>query len=149
MINIYKVKDIKDLKKCSDLRKSVFKDEEAGPDLLYIIDEYDKMESTCNYILEVDVKPISTVRFIKIDEDTIKLQRLVVLKEYRKMGYANMILKYLEEDATNLGYKIIIGDAALKSVGFYKKNGYKELSDVFYEDNRPHIKMEKKLTKGD
>ena len=36
-------------------------------------------------------------------------------------------------------------DSAEKAVGFYKKYGYKIMSDIFYEDNRPHVKMEKKI----
>ena len=55
---------------------------------------------------------------------TVKLQRLVVPKRYRRNGYANIILKYLEKDALKLGYKKIIMDSALSAVGFYEKNNY-------------------------
>ena len=75
-----------------------------------------------NYILKVYDKAVSTVRFVKVDNDTIKLQRLVVLPEYRGNGYANQILKYLEDDAHSLGYKNVIMDSAKKAVGFYEKN---------------------------
>ena len=53
----------------------------------------------------------------------------------------------MEEDAMKLGYKKIIIDSALSAVGFYEKNNYKALSDVFYEDNRPHVKTCKKYRK--
>lgn len=145
-ISIIRVENEDDLKLCANLRKQVFGDEENAPEVLYIIDEYDKLKDTKNYLLKVDNKPVATVRFIKIADNTIKLQRLVVLKEYRKNGYAKKILDYLEKDASALGYKKIIMDSAQKAVGFYEKSNYKVVSEVFYEDNRPHVKMEKELT---
>lgn len=36
-------------------------------------------------------------------------------------------------------------DSAQKAVGFYEKSNYRAVSEVFYEDNRPHVKMEKEL----
>lgn len=145
MISIIRVESDDELNLCANLRKQVFKDEENAPEGLYIIDEYDKKGDTKNYLLKIDDVPVATVRFIKIDETTIKLQRLVVLKEYRRNGYAKKILDYLEKDAYSLGYRKIIMDSAQKAVGFYEKSNYKIVSDVFYEDNRPHVKMEKEL----
>lgn len=144
-IQIINVKNENELAICSKLREEVFGNEEQGPKELYVIDEYDKKDTTKNYLLKVDDKFVATVRFIQIDLYTIKLQRLVVPKQFRKNGYANNILSYLENDARSLGYKKIIMNSAYKAVGFYEKNGYKKVSDVFYEDNRPHLKMEKDL----
>lgn len=144
-IKTIKVQNEKDLVICSNLRKKVFGEEEKAPEALYMIDNYDKKDDTKNYLLKVEDNYVATVRFIKINSSTIKLQRLVVPKQYRKKGYANKIIEYLEKDAYELGYRKIIMDSALKAVGFYEKSGYKKVSDVFYEDNRPHIKMEKQL----
>ena len=109
-MKVIKVKREEELLECSKLRKEVFGDEENAPEALYIIDDYDRLNDTCNYLLKVNDSFVATVRFIKIDDDTIKLQRLVVPKKYRKMGYAREIVKYLEEDASKLGYKKIIMD---------------------------------------
>lgn len=144
-IEIFRAVTNEQLLECSKLRKIVFKDEENGPESLYIIDEYDKDDETHNYLLKSDNVYVATIRFIKIDDETIKVQRLVVPKQYRKNGYANKILMYLEDDAKKLNYKKVIMDSALSAVGFYEKNNYKKVSDVFYEDNRPHVKMEKYL----
>ena len=144
-VDIIKADNNDDLQICSDLRKKVFGDEEQAPEGLYIIDKLDKLDTTRNYLLRVDNIPVATVRFIKIDNTTIKLQRLVVLNEYRRKGYANQILNYLEKDAYGLGYRKIVMDSALKAVPFYEKNGYITDSHVFYEDNRPHVKMHKDL----
>lgn len=144
-IEIIRATNEEDLEICSYLRKMVFGKEENAPEALYIIDELDRNKDTRNYILKVDEVPVASVRFIKIDETTIKLQRLIVLKEYRHHGYARKILEFLETDAASLGYKKIVMDSAQKAVDFYKKYDYKTVSEVFYEDGRPHVKMEKEL----
>ncbi len=144
-LKIIEAKSEYELVICSKLRKEVFGEEEKAPEALYIIDDFDRKSDTHNYLLKVGDSYVATVRFIKVDSTTIKLQRLVVLKQYRKKGYAKKILNYLENDASKLGYSRVIMDSALKAVGFYEKNGYKKVSDIFYEDNRLHIKMEKYL----
>ena len=144
-IEVVKVNNQEELEVCCVLRKEVFGKEEQGPKELYIIDNYDKKDTTRNYLLKVNKVFVATVRFIEIDNETIKLQRLVVLNQYRKKGYAKIILKFLEDDARYLGYKKIVMDSAFKAVGFYEKYGYIKTSKLFYEDNRPHVKMEKNL----
>lgn len=144
-IKIIKVKNNEDLQICSDLRKEVFGNEENAPEELYIVDKFDKLDTTCNYLLKLDSIPVATIRFIKVNDTVVKIQRLVVLSKYRGNGYAKLLLEYLEKDVFNLGYKKIVMDSAEKAVGFYEKYGYKKVSDIFYEDNRPHIKMEKEL----
>ena len=140
-----KVKTKDELEICSKLRKEVFGDEEFAPEQLYIIDELDNNIDTHNYLLKIDDNYVSTIRFIKIDDETIKIQRMVVPKKYRRNGYASIILKFLEEDAKEMGYKKIIMDSAFSAVPFYEKNDYLKKSDVFYEDGRPHVKMEKDI----
>ena len=67
--------------------------------------------------------------------------------QYRKNGYVSMILNYLEKDARSLDYKKVIMDSAYKAEGFYEKDGYIRTSKMFYENGRPHVKMEKELLK--
>ncbi len=61
-ISIKRVENDNDLNICANLRKQVFGDEENAPDNLYIIDEYDKNADTKNYLLNIDNKPVATVR---------------------------------------------------------------------------------------
>lgn len=144
-IKVIMVKTEEELNECCCLRREVFGKEENAPKALYIVDDNDRQETTKNYLLKVGESYVATVRFVEIDKEIVKLQRLVVLKEYRKKGYAKILLNNLENDVKKFGYKKIIMDSALNAVGFYEKCGYVKVSDVFYEDNRPHVKMEKKM----
>ena len=145
MISVKKVENYSELELCSKVRKAVYGDDEGAPAALYIIDELDSVETTVNYLLFEDNNPVSTIRYIKTDDNTVKLQRLATLVECRKKGYGRAILNALEKDIISNGYKKIILDSAEKSVNFYLNNGYRVVSDIFYEDNRPHKKMEKLL----
>lgn len=144
-IDIKKVSSTKELEICSKLRKEVFGIEEKAPETLFIIDDKDMESTISSFILRLEGIPVASCRYIKIDDEVIKLQRMVVLKEYRKKGLAREILKYLEVDAIKSGFKKIIMDSAESAAIFYEKCGYIKKSDVFYEDGRPHIKMEKEL----
>ena len=59
---------------CSDLRKEVFGNEEQAPEGLYIIDQFDKLDTTCNYLLKLDSIPVATIRFIKVDDEVVKIE---------------------------------------------------------------------------
>lgn len=104
-INIRKVSSIDELEICSKLRKEVFGIEEKAPAALFVIDDKDMESSTHCFLLESDGIPVASCRYIKIDDEVIKLQRMIVLKEYRKKGLARKLLKYLEDDAIKCGLK--------------------------------------------
>ena len=70
---VIKAENIEDLKICSKLRKEVFGNEEKAPKELYIIDEYDKKDTTRNYLLKIDNTYVATVRFVEVDKNIIKL----------------------------------------------------------------------------
>ena len=55
-IEVIKVSTYEELEECSKLRKEVFGDEENAPEALYIIDDYDKKDDTCNYLLKLMMK---------------------------------------------------------------------------------------------
>ena len=144
-LRIIKVETSKDLDFCVSVRKQVFYDEENAPESLYIADENDKDKNTLNILGFINDVPVATARFIKINDNTCKIQRMSVISKYRNKGYAKELLFFLEGCIKEYGYKIIELDSSLKAVGFYEKYGYKRISDIFYEDNRPHIKLKKEL----
>ena len=133
------------LAQCADVRRSVFGDEEHGPEALCVIDEHDTEDTTGVYLYLEDGEPAGTARYIRLDERTAKLQRVAVLPGMRSRGIGEALLKRMEEDIRRKGFCRIVMDAAQKSVGFYSRYGYRAASGVFYEDGRPHVAMEKEL----
>ena len=142
-LEIIKVKTQEDLDYCARIRKQVFYDDENAPETLYIIDEKDRDKNTLNLLGFANNIPVATARLIKINDTICKIQRMSVLNKYRDKGYAKELLFFLENCAKEYKFKIIELDSSLKAVGFYEKYGYTRISDIFYEDNRPHIKLKK------
>lgn len=145
MCNIIKAISEKDLIECSNIRRSVFGDEENAAESLYVIDTVDRLPETKNFLLKHDNRIIGTARYTKYNEYTAKLQRMAVLKEYRGSGFARRLLNAMENELINEGYTDITLDSARSAKVFYEKNGYEVISPVFYEDDRPHVKMQKSL----
>lgn len=77
-----------------------------------------------------------------VSYNEISIGRVLVAKEYRKKGIArDMILKAIDYIHNNLNEKSIRISAQSYLVDFYKSIGFKEVSDIYYEDDIPHVEM--------
>jgi len=77
-----------------------------------------------------------------ISYNEISIGRLLVVKEYRKKGIArDMMLKAIDYIQNNLNEQLIRISAQSYLVDFYKSIGFEEVSDIYYDDNIPHVEM--------
>ena len=96
-------------------------------DLLNLYDYYNKPRNIFLIGL-VDDTVVATDGIVWEKDDIARIVRMSVKKEYRREGYASMILKALEKKAFSQGYKIIVLETTKtwqKAIAFYKKNNYK------------------------
>ncbi|MGI6551569.1 MAG: GNAT family N-acetyltransferase [Bacillota bacterium] len=134
-----------DLKKAFNIRKEVFV-EEQGVLLEDEFDEFDRLNGPCQHILiYCNQQPVGTGR-IRILDGLGKLERICVLKAYRKFGLGKVIINALEEIAKEMGLSQVKLHGQTQAEGFYQKLGYRTSSDVFMEDGIPHVLMLKKLS---
>lgn len=145
MYKIEKVRSEATLKRCSDIRKSVFGEEEKADRSLYIVDETDRLEETKNFLIIDNGQDIGTARYTRVNETTVKVQRMAIVKAHRRHGVASKLLNVMEEVMVAEGYRTVILDAASSAKKFYEDNSYRAISAEFYEDDRPHVSMEKLL----
>jgi predicted GNAT family N-acyltransferase len=89
--------------------------------------------------------PIGTLRANLTIKDTVKIQRFCFLPEYRKHGFGKLLLEFAENELINKGYSYFFLEAKFAVHHFYEKCGYKRVSDIFYEVDVPHVKMEKHI----
>lgn len=79
------------------------------------------------------------------DHDCIKLGRVLVVEEYRKKAYGKSLvekaLDYCQEHYPN---RPVFAQAQAYLQNFYGSFGFEAISDVYLEDNIPHIDMIKK-----
>ena len=138
------IKKYDDLKKAFDIRKEVFVKEQNVP-LEDEFDEFDTIGKLCDHILiYYNEQPVGTGR-LRIVNGLGKLERICMLKPYRKYGFGKVIINTLEEIAKEKGISQVKLHGQTHAEGFYKKLGYQTSSDVFIEDGIPHILMVKKF----
>ncbi len=86
-------------------------------------------------------QPLTTLRVIKINDQTAKLQRIATLKEYRQNGYAEALIKFVLADLKDQGFREVLIGAQSYKIPYYEKIGFKVISEEFMEANIPHKKM--------
>lgn len=92
-------------------------------------------------------QPVGTGR-VRIVDQTGKLERICILKPYRKYGLGKVIIGELEKIMKEKGITKMKLHGQTHAEGFYKKLGYQTASDEFMEDGIPHILMTKEISRN-
>ncbi|MHA6603123.1 GNAT family N-acetyltransferase [Aerococcus urinae] len=120
------------------IRKQVFI-EEQGVDPKIEIDDF---ESLCfHFCLYRNDQALATCRLYPLNQEDIKMQRVAVLKDYRKLGYGQDLMEACLKFAKDHHYSSCVLDAQVTAIPFYLKLGFKIKSDVFLDAGIKHRKM--------
>ncbi|WP_277345874.1 GNAT family N-acetyltransferase [Paenibacillus sp. HB172176] len=123
------------------VRMEVFVKEQGVPAEIEI-DEHEKEAS--HVLIRYNDYAIGTGRIRAVD-GIAKLERVCVLPAYRMVKAGAAIMRELERIASEKGLKQAKLHAQTHAAAFYEKQGYSIVSDVFLEENIPHVKMVKQL----
>lgn len=123
------------------VRKKVFVEEQKVPEELEMDEHDDKAD---HIVLYDETKPIGTGR-LRIVDNAGKLERICILPEYRGRGAGKIILDALENLARTKNVKKVKLNAQTHAENFYKKAGYKTVSDIFMDAGIPHVSMVKTI----
>ncbi|KAF1296047.1 GCN5 family acetyltransferase [Enterococcus sp. JM4C] len=110
-------------------------------------DEFDTLDESEEilYLVYFDGSlPIATLRYQKLDTQTLNPDRFCVSKAYRKNGIGKKLLLIAEEKAQEEGCTRAVLSAELTATTFYEKLGYTVSSSPYEEDGILCVKMEKK-----
>ena len=145
MLEIKEVKESDNLDECLAIRREVFIDEQGvAPELE--IDGLDAVDSPCFHFLGLfSGEPILTFRLSKQD-DGFHLQRFCVKKAFRKKGFGEQALRFLDNFCRENGIDRYVLGAQCTAVGFYEKHGCRVISGVFLDAGMEHVMMEKTLS---
>ncbi len=122
-----------DLDEVNSIRDKVFVEEQGIP----YETEHDDKDKEAIFALAFEEgedfkKPVATGRLLFL-EDSFMIGKIATLKEYRKMGYGDFVVRMLIDKAFTMGAKEIFVDAQLPAVDFYKTIGFRCVGDVFEE----------------
>lgn len=123
------------------IRMEVFVEEQGvSPDV-----EIDEHEAESTHVLVYwDGQAAGTGRVRKVGEYA-KMERVCVRAAFRKYGVGKAVMNALEEAAREQGLAKAKLHGQTHAEPFYKKIGYETVSDVFMEEDIPHVMMVKTL----
>ena len=95
-------------------------------------DEFDEhdCDGTKYIVMLDDGYPVATCRFYEVDELSVIIGRLVVLPDYRDHHLGSRVIAEAEAWIKELGYKTILIDSRLETIGFYEKLGFEHVDDT-------------------
>ncbi|AUZ28560.1 GNAT family N-acetyltransferase [Bacillus cabrialesii] len=141
-MNIKRITTETDLHVAKDIRKTVFIEEQQVPESDEF-DQFDTINEQCQHVLVYHKNlPVGTGR-VRIIDQTGKLERICILKPYRKFGLGKVIINGLENIMKEKGISAFKLHGQTQAAGFYKKLGYQITSQEFMEDGIPHVLMTK------
>jgi predicted GNAT family N-acyltransferase len=88
---------------------------------------------------------IAYLQFKKIEEDTLKMQQVVVAELAQGKGIGRKLILFSEQFAIMSGFSSIILHARENVIGFYERLDYVREGERFLEVTIPHFKASKKL----
>ena len=129
------------MKAAHEIRRRVFIEEQNVPEDI----ELDEDDAHAFHTLAMlDGKPVGCGRFVE-HGDEVKIGRMAVIPRLRTRGIGREILEFLMREARERGYRRAVLHAQLSAEGFYLKNGYLAIGEVFEEAGIPHRKMQRML----
>ena len=108
--------------------------------------EFDGLEDEANhFVAYFGKKPVGTIRTRYPKKGVAKIERLAVLKAYRKQGIGKKIMLHVHKYLKRKGIKTLKMHSQRHAIGFYKALGYKTYGKPFVEARIPHVKMKMRL----
>ena len=140
----YRVKEFSDLTakeflEIAMLRTAVFVVEQNCP--------YQEIDATDEYALHTwlqEEEDIVGYTRIMDNKESVSFGRVLINPNYRKRGLGNVLLgKMLDVISEKYPDRPIIISAQAHLKDFYGGFGFEKISEVYFEDDIPHIKMKK------
>lgn len=108
--------------------------------------DFDGLDPQSQHILAyVNEQPIGTTRLRYLDEQTVKIERLAVLPEFRGQGIGHKIMAAALKFLTQSQVKTVQLHAQLYIKDLYLKLGFVQVGAIFKEAEILHVKMQKHL----
>lgn len=124
------------------IRRRVFIEEQHVPEEIEMDDDD---ASAFHALATVDGVAIGCGRMVDHGASEVKIGRMAVLREFRNTGVGATILRFLIDRARDRGVRKAILHAQLAAEGFYLKEGFKPVGDMFEEAGIAHRLMEREL----
>jgi predicted GNAT family N-acyltransferase len=141
-VKIFAIESPADMARAYAIRRRVFIEEQRVPEEI----ELDADDALAFHVLAtVSGDAIGCGRMLDHGDSEVKIGRMAVLPQFRGTGIGRDILRFLMDRARARGLRKAVLHAQLSAEGFYLKEGFTPIGDVFDEAGIAHRKMEKLL----
>jgi predicted GNAT family N-acyltransferase len=124
----------------NQIRTKVFQEEQGVSAKL----EFDGLDASATHFLAyINGKAVGTARIREIDDDTVKIERLAVLSDYRKQGTGKQLMRSALSVIAQRGKCLVIVHAQAYIAQLYQQLGFEIVGEQFNEAGIPHVKMSK------
>ncbi|MFC1875274.1 GNAT family N-acetyltransferase [Chloroflexota bacterium] len=141
-LNYKLVESDNELKEAFQVRKRVFVGEQGISEDLEL-DGYDS--KALHMVVQYGERIIGTARVLFPTPGMAKIERMAILKTFRRKGIGSKILSFLNGRLKIKKISKVIAHAQYSAIPFYKSCGFVESGVPFNEAGIPHIKMEIQL----
>jgi predicted GNAT family N-acyltransferase len=129
-----------ELKEAFEVRRQVFvREQDISEDLVF--DGHDR--KALHMVVKDGERVIGSARVQFLADNQAKLERMAILKRYRRKGIGREMLLFLDTIWKDKQVQQVIIHAQLEVVPFYKLCGFDEFGSPFREAGIKHIKMRK------
>jgi predicted GNAT family N-acyltransferase len=136
------VTDDAELQEAFEVRRQVFvREQSISEDLVF--DGHDR--EALHMVVKDDGRVIGSARVQFIADNQAKLERMAILKHYRRKGIGREMLLFLDTVWKDKRVQQVIIHAQFEVVPFYDLCGFTEFGFPFQEAGIKHIKMRKQL----
>ena len=132
----------RELKAAFEVRMQVFVEEQGISEELEL-DDFD--QEALHMVVKDGERVIGTARVLFLVANQAKIERMAVLKPFRRKGIGSGIISFLNEELRNKQVEQVVLHAQYAVVAFYKSCGFEESGLPFQEAGIKHIKMERQL----
>ena len=109
-------------------------------------EEFDGRDGEALHVVVKDgEKVIGTARVLFLADERAKIERMAVLKPFRRQGIGRRLISFLNEELRNRGIEEVVLHAQYAVVAFYKSCGFEESGLPFWEVGIKHIEMQHPL----
>lgn len=132
----------RELKAAFEVRLQVFVEEQGISEELEL-DDLD--QEALHMVVKDGERVIGTARVLFLTANQAKIERMAILKSFRRRGIGRGIMSFLNEELRNKQVEQVVLYAQYAVVAFYKSCGFEESGLPFQEAGIKHIKMERQL----
>lgn len=124
------------------VRRTVFVEEQGISEEL----DFDGLDrEALHFVVKDRDRGIGTARVRFLDDKIAKIERMAILKPFRRVGIGSQMISFLIKELAKRHIEQVVLCAQIGAVDFYRACGFEESGSPFLEAGIQHVKMLRRI----